>query len=44
MREQGIIVFFTENEPKIINWEQDFFVQHRIALAVKTVEFVSDRM
>jgi hypothetical protein len=30
-------------EMKIINWEQDF-VDHRIASAVKIVEFVSDRM
>ena len=29
---------------KIINWEQDFFVHHRIVSAVKRVEFVSNRM
>ena len=29
---------------KIISWEQDFFVQYRIVSAVKTVEFVSDRV
>ena len=33
-----------EKETKIINWEQDFFVQHRIISAVKIVEFVSDRV
>jgi hypothetical protein len=27
-----------------INWEEDFFVYHRIVSAVKSVEFVSDRM
>jgi hypothetical protein len=31
-------------EMKIINWEKDFFVNHRIISAVKRVEFVSDRM
>ena len=31
-------------EMKIINRQQDFFIQHRIVSAVKTVEFVSDRM
>jgi len=35
--------FSTEKETKIINWEQDF-VHHRIISAVKTVEFVSDRV
>ena len=29
---------------KIISWEQGFFVHHRIVSAVKTVEFVSDRV
>jgi len=33
-----------EKETKIVNWEQDFFVCHRIVPAVKSVEFVSDRM
>ena len=33
-----------EKETKIVNWEQDFFVHHRIVSAVKSVEFVSDRM
>jgi hypothetical protein len=27
--EQGMIIFSLENEVKIINWEQDFFVHHR---------------
>ena len=31
-----------EKETKIINWEQDFFIHHRIVSAVKRVEFVSD--
>jgi len=29
---------------KIINWEQDFFVHHRIVLALKRVEFFNDRV
>jgi len=29
---------------KIINWEQVFFVHHRIVSAVKREEFVSDRL
>jgi hypothetical protein len=33
-----------EEETKIINWEQNLFVHHRIVLAVKWVEFVSDRL
>jgi len=33
-----------EKETEIISWEQVFFVHHRILSAVKTVEFVSDRM
>jgi len=32
-----------EKETKI-DWEQDFFVHHRIVSAVQRVEFVSDRM
>ena len=43
-QEQGIIFFSTEKETKMVNWEQDFFVHHRIVSAVKWVEFVSDRM
>ena len=35
--------FLTAKETKIINWENDFFVHHRIVSAVKRVEFVSDR-
>jgi len=31
--------FCMEEETKIINWEQDFFVHHRIVTAVKRVEF-----
>ena len=41
--EQGTIIFSMEKEMKII-WQQDFFVHQRIASAVKTVEFVSNRM
>jgi len=33
-----------EEETKIINLEQDFFVHHRILSTFKRVEFVSDRM
>jgi hypothetical protein len=33
-----------EEETKIINWEQDFFVHHRIVSAVKRAEFVSNRV
>ena len=29
---------------KIIDWEQVFFVQHRITSAVNRVEFVSNRL
>ena len=29
---------------KIINWQLDFFVHHRLVSAVKTVDFVSDRV
>jgi len=38
-----ITVFYMEKETKIINWEQDF-LHHRMASAVKRVEFVSDRV
>jgi len=33
-----------EKEMKMINWEEDFFVNHRTVSAVKGVEFVNDRM
>ena len=42
--EQGIMIFFTGQEMKIIDWEQVFFVHRRILSAVKRVEFVSDRL
>ena len=42
--EQGILIFSMEKETKIINWEQDFFVGHRIVSVVKRVAFVSDRV
>ena len=32
-----------KKETKIIEWEQVFFVHHRIVSTVKTAEFVSDR-
>jgi len=38
------MIFSTGKEMKIINWEQFFFLHHRIASAVKRVEFVSDRL
>jgi hypothetical protein len=34
-----MIIFSMEKEMKIINWEQDFFVHHRIVSAVKRLEF-----
>jgi exonuclease III len=40
----GVTFFSMEKETKIINWEQNFFVHHRILSAVKRVEFISDRM
>ena len=43
-QERGIIIFSMEKETKIVNWEQDFFVHHRIASELKRVEFVSDRL
>ena len=43
-KEQGIIIFSMEEEMKIINREQDFFVHHRIVSPVKKVEFVRDRV
>jgi hypothetical protein len=36
--------FFMEEEKKIMNWRQIFFVRHRIVSAVKSLEFVSDRI
>jgi len=33
----GDYIFSMEKEMRIINWEQDFFVHHRIVSAVKTV-------
>ena len=42
--EQGIIFFSVEEEAKVNNCEQDFFVHHRILSAVNRVELVSDRM
>ena len=38
------MIFSMGKEMKIIDWEQVFFVHHRIVLAVKRVEFVSDRL
>ena len=40
----GDNIFSMEKETKVMNWEQDFFIDHRIVSAVKRVEFVSDRM
>ena len=40
----GGYIFSMEKETKIINWEQDFFVHHRIISAFKGGDFVSDRM
>jgi hypothetical protein len=39
----GILIFYMENETKIISWEHDL-LNHRIVSAVKRVEFVIDRM
>jgi hypothetical protein len=41
---RAIYAISMEKEMKIINWEQVFFVHQRIISAIKTVEFVSDRM
>ena len=41
---RGLYFSFMEKEMKIINWEQDFYVYHRIVSAVKIGEFVSNRM
>jgi len=43
-KSRGLYLFYMERETKIINWEQDFFVQNSILSAVKRVEFFSDRM
>jgi len=40
----GDYIFSMEKKTKSINWEQDFFVHHRIVSAVKRVEFVSNMM
>ena len=44
MGQAGVHDFFTGKKTKIINCEQVFFLQRRIVSAVKTVEFVSDRL
>jgi hypothetical protein len=41
-RRTGDYNFSMEKEMKIINWEQGFFVHHRIVSAIKRVEFVDD--
>jgi hypothetical protein len=33
----GVYIFSMEKETKIIDWEQDFFIHHRIVSAVKRV-------
>ena len=43
-KSKGLSFFLWKKETKIINWEQDFFVNHRSVLAVKTVDFVSGRV
>jgi len=40
----GGYIFFMKKEPKIINWEQDFFVHHRIVSLIKRTGFSSDKM
>ena len=40
----GDYIFSMAKETKIMNWEQDFYVHHRIVSGVKGVESVSDRM
>ena len=40
----GDYIFSMAKETKIMNWEQYFYVHHRIVSGVKGVEFVSDRM
>jgi len=41
-QEMEIIIVSMEKEKK--NWEQDFFVHHRIVSAAKRVEAVGDRV
>jgi hypothetical protein len=42
-KSRALYYFLLEEEMKIINWEQDFFVHHKIKSAVKRLEFVSVR-
>jgi hypothetical protein len=44
VRAATYIFFSMEKEMKIINREKGFYVHHRIVSAVKSVEFVSDRV
>jgi len=41
---KGLYFFSIEKEIKFISYEKDFFVHQRRVLAVKRVEFVSDRI
>ena len=41
---RGRLNFLMGKEKKTINWEQDFFLHHRIISAVKGADSVSDRM
>ena len=43
-KSKGLYFFSIEKEEKIVDWEQVFFVHHRIVSAVKRVQLVSDRM
>jgi hypothetical protein len=43
-RQQGSTHFSMERGLRTMNWVEGFFVHKRIILAVKRVEFVSDRM
>jgi len=40
----GDFIFFIGKERKIIKWEKDFFVHHRLVSAVTRIELVSDRV
>jgi hypothetical protein len=40
----GDYIFLCGKGTKIINWEQEFFVHHKIVSSFKRVEFVSNRM